>query len=319
MKPLLSIAIPVYNGEKTIGETLNHIVLQVEDSVEIVISDNASTDNTAEIINKYKEKYPAIRYFRNEKNLDFDKNVDLCVRRSEGDFVWIFADDDIMVKGAVEIVLGIIKQHPEVCEIYIDSLKPYTKLNNDCLCKSGDDFFAITKFRCGGLSSNVVNKNIWERIDLSEYLGSGWIHMAYLVLALSKYPAYIYKDSLKYEIDAPKRRDANASFRVMLNFVKIFQKMHLYGYDKKTMKRGVLTIKGSYLTDIPLFYKPRGLKVDVSLIKECISLYKTFPSFWLIDLPLLLVPRIFFMFLYRIYNIPFIKRIYRKCNGVVKN
>jgi len=65
----LSIAIPTYNGETTIRVTLDSIVPQLEDCVEIVISDNASSDETAEIVREYRAKYPVIRYSRNDEAL----------------------------------------------------------------------------------------------------------------------------------------------------------------------------------------------------------------------------------------------------------
>lgn len=72
MKPVLSIAIPTYNGAKYIREALDSIITQLDDvdeEVEIVISDNASTDQTPEIISEYQKKYPFIKYFRNDENL----------------------------------------------------------------------------------------------------------------------------------------------------------------------------------------------------------------------------------------------------------
>lgn len=65
---LLTIAIPTYNGAKTIANMLEILLPQCDERVEILISDNASTDNTKLIIDKYIEKYENIRYVRNVKN-----------------------------------------------------------------------------------------------------------------------------------------------------------------------------------------------------------------------------------------------------------
>jgi glycosyltransferase involved in cell wall biosynthesis len=91
MKIKLSIAIPTYNGAETIRETLDSIVSQLEDGVEIVVSDNASTDDTAEIVREYQASYPVIRYFCNDENLGADRNFDLAVRRAQGEYAWLFA------------------------------------------------------------------------------------------------------------------------------------------------------------------------------------------------------------------------------------
>lgn len=66
MTVVLSVAIPTYNGSRYIRETLDSIIAQVDDIskvVEIVISDNASTDQTLEIIKDYQKKYSFIKYF----------------------------------------------------------------------------------------------------------------------------------------------------------------------------------------------------------------------------------------------------------------
>lgn len=311
----LSIAIPTFNGGGTIPRVLAAVVPQLGEDTELLISDNASADNTTEVIREYQTAFPAIRYFRNEENLGFDGNVDLCVRRSRGDFVWLLADDDIVANGAVQVVLDIIRRYSHVCEIYVDSLKPHAVLSDDLLCASGDQFFAATKFRCGGLSSNVVNRAIWEQTDLSAYMGSGWVHMAYLIKNANRFPAYIYKDSLKWELcEGPvKRADVNYYFRAMLNLVKMYGEMPDYGYSPKTKNDAVLGIKRSYPKYIPMHYKTRGLRVDLKLLKDCIGLYGAYPSFWLVDLPLLLLPGIIFRAIRRVYEIPSVTMAYRDC------
>ncbi|MBU2063394.1 MAG: glycosyltransferase, partial [Candidatus Omnitrophica bacterium] len=196
----LTIGIPTFNGSQSIRITLDSIVKQLEPGVEIVISDNGSIDDTAKIIREYQSRFPIIRYFSNNSNLEFDKNVDAVVRRANGSFVWLFADDDFMNEGAISHVLGVIKKYPGVAEIFVDSYKRCANLKEDYLCHNGDDFFAITKFRAGGLSGNVVNKFVWEETDLTNYIGSGWIHLGFLIVALSKYPSLICRDSFKSEL-----------------------------------------------------------------------------------------------------------------------
>ena len=309
-KPELSIAIPTCNGSWTISTALDSILPQLEEGVEIVISDNASTDNTAQIINLYQKTNPSIRYFRNDENVGFDRNVDLAVRRAKGTFVWLFADDDIMHIGGIKKVLDVIKEQSKMAEIYVDSLSPYTNLSEDCICRTGDEFFTQTAFRCGGLTSNVVNKQIWESLDLSPYFGTGWIHVIFLIVALSTNYAYLCKESFKSEIlISHKRWGANGSrFYVGLNIVEAYQMMHLFGYSPETVRRAILNHKRGYIRIIPKA-KAEGLKTNTVLLKRCINLYKKFPSFWLIDLPLLLVPGFCYKpvaFLYKKFFTPII-------------
>ena len=66
---LVSVGVPVYNGERYLVETLESLRAQSLRDFEIVISDNASTDRTAEICQSYQAKDPRVRYFRNEQNI----------------------------------------------------------------------------------------------------------------------------------------------------------------------------------------------------------------------------------------------------------
>ena len=70
-KILLSICIPTYNREKCLQQCLDSIVNQkaFNANIEIVISDNASSDNTDELVKKYQEKYTNISYKKNKENL----------------------------------------------------------------------------------------------------------------------------------------------------------------------------------------------------------------------------------------------------------
>src|SRR5574344_946053 len=87
-KPLLSICIPTYNRADYLDKTIQSIVLQKEfatfpDKVELVISDNASTDNTEEIVAKYLLKYTNVHYYKNKNNIR-DKNFPLVLSRASG-------------------------------------------------------------------------------------------------------------------------------------------------------------------------------------------------------------------------------------------
>ena len=67
-KPLVSIGVPVFNGEEGLAVALDSLIAQDYPNLEIIISDNASTDNTPEICAEYVRKDHRFRYYRSEKN-----------------------------------------------------------------------------------------------------------------------------------------------------------------------------------------------------------------------------------------------------------
>jgi len=113
----LSFCIPTWNRANELKECLDSIIEQVVEGnypVEIFISDNASTDGTAEVLDKYAKKYKFIRYSRNEKNLGYDLNLITAIEKSEGEYAWLFGDDDILERGALEKVQNIIEIYKPV-------------------------------------------------------------------------------------------------------------------------------------------------------------------------------------------------------------
>jgi len=114
---LLSICIPTYNRADCLKRLLDNIIPQIlesEEGVEVCISNNGSSDNTREIVNNFKEKHPdLIKYNENEENLGFDRNVFRVVNMAEGEFVWTFSDDDLIVKNGFKEVIRVIIENKD--------------------------------------------------------------------------------------------------------------------------------------------------------------------------------------------------------------
>jgi glycosyltransferase involved in cell wall biosynthesis len=93
-KNLVSIGMPVYNGESFIEEAINSLLSQDYAYFELIISDNASTDSTAEICKSYLKKDKRISYFRQKENIGAVKNFDFVLTQAKGKyFMWAACDD----------------------------------------------------------------------------------------------------------------------------------------------------------------------------------------------------------------------------------
>jgi glycosyltransferase involved in cell wall biosynthesis len=104
----ISIGLPVYNGEKTLRKAIESILDQTYSDFELIISDNASTDNTSTICNEYVKKDSRIKYFRQEKNIDILKNFRFVLEKASYNyFAWI-ASDDFWEKENIEENLKIL-------------------------------------------------------------------------------------------------------------------------------------------------------------------------------------------------------------------
>lgn len=108
----LSICIPTYNRSECLRDCLTSVVASIaghERDIEIVISNNASTDNTEKVIHEFKEAHPSIRYHRNAQNIGGERNFRHVATLAQGENLWIFGDDDKMEANAVSIVLNHIR------------------------------------------------------------------------------------------------------------------------------------------------------------------------------------------------------------------
>jgi len=109
-KPLLSICIPTYNRAEYLDKSLASIVRQNEfnsELVEIVISDNASIDNTEEIVEKYKKQYNNIYYSKNNENIK-DKNFPIVIGNAHGIFRKLCNDTAIFERDSIQHMLNTI-------------------------------------------------------------------------------------------------------------------------------------------------------------------------------------------------------------------
>ena len=92
--PRLSVGLPVYNGENYLAESLEALLGQSYEDFELIISDNASTDGTADICRRYGKQDSRIRYIRQPRNIGLAPNHNFVFEQSRGEFFkWAAADD----------------------------------------------------------------------------------------------------------------------------------------------------------------------------------------------------------------------------------
>ena len=102
----LTICIPTYNFGPYIGETLASIVTQLVPTVEVVVLDGGSTDNTAEVVRSFFKDGLSIRYVRQETRGGIDRDMARSIDLAKGEYCWLFSSDDIMKPGALKRVLA---------------------------------------------------------------------------------------------------------------------------------------------------------------------------------------------------------------------
>ncbi|MDA1095655.1 MAG: glycosyltransferase [Chloroflexi bacterium] len=110
--PLVSVCIPVYNGEAFIDECIGSVLEQTLDRFELLIVDNCSTDGTAEIIAGLGDS--RIRYVRNEVNIGSIANFNRCIELATGELFLLLPHDDVLHPGCLATFATVFADHTDV-------------------------------------------------------------------------------------------------------------------------------------------------------------------------------------------------------------
>ena len=112
--PRVSIGIPVYNGDNYLEELLESLRVQTLEDFEVIISDNASTDRTADICRAFVARDPRFRYFRNAENVGAIRNYRCCFEPARAKYFKWANHDDIYTPTFLERCVDILDRHPDV-------------------------------------------------------------------------------------------------------------------------------------------------------------------------------------------------------------
>jgi glycosyltransferase involved in cell wall biosynthesis len=111
---LVSIGIPVYNGENYLLDALNSIFLQSYERIEILISDNGSSDATEQICRHYASRDPRVRYYRSEINRGAAWNFNTVFNLGRGEYFKWWAHDDLCDSSYVRKCVDVLEREPSV-------------------------------------------------------------------------------------------------------------------------------------------------------------------------------------------------------------
>jgi len=311
---ILTIGIPVYNGSEYLRDTIVSIIEQFQyinlSEIEILISDNASTDSTPSIVESFlKTNQNTFSYYRNEKNVGYDRNVDQIFKKAKGEYIEILGDDDYYKNSfCLAKIIELLKKNIQasVFLLTIDLLDiPTNKLiegfrvKEDLICNDPDYFFSLTKWGTAAVSSLIIKKNNWNEIAMGKYFGTQWIHVAAIINILKKHPyAYIIADSMivvRYRNARWEKNNGN-QLELGLKHLDIFQELLMLGYKKETLDIFVEERYNDNLQSI-LTLKPHKIRDRVRVTRLMIKYFKYKTSFWLIHIPAMFLPKWIFEYI----------------------
>ncbi len=184
--PRLSIGLPVYDGAEFLGESIESLLGQTYEDFELIISDNASTDETPEICRRYARLDSRIRYYRHADNIGSAANHNFVLGESRGE-LWKWAShDDVYARQLLERCVEALDACPEVLLAHcltamIDSSRKVTlalayplatssprapeRFRSVLFRSGGDDFYGVMRKHSDGpvlhLASCRRSDRVW--------------------------------------------------------------------------------------------------------------------------------------------------------------
>jgi glycosyltransferase involved in cell wall biosynthesis len=296
---LLTIAIPTYNRYAYLKENLDVLLPQCakyEDIIKVVVSDNASTDDTQKLLTGYIKVYPKlIHYNRNEKNIGLQGNFSKAIELSHSKYIYLMGDDDILSPNFLEIIIPYLKSDEEFGIVH------WGRLVGDACCSNNkiqDPYFDVLvgKYEVGDfikrtlsstnfLSSCLFNKKCWElgeKCEDKEMPGYGY-YARFLngAVELNKQCVYYYYPLVLMR--NPVRTWAkDAPIYFFCEMYDIFRHLELKipGVYKLWQERAnnkvfydkILAIRMMHIA--PKYYKPYSIKIEQALSRKEKFLYR---------------------------------------------
>lgn len=118
-QPLVSICIPTYNNAEYIKETMQSVLRQTYKNIELIVVDDCSKDDTAEVVRSVKDD--RVKLYINEKNLGMAGNWNRCMELCSGEYIRLLCADDLISETLIEKEVAIMEKYPEVLLVQTDT------------------------------------------------------------------------------------------------------------------------------------------------------------------------------------------------------
>lgn len=203
--PLISVIMPVYNTAPFLKEAIESVLNQTEQDFEFIIINDASTDNSIEVIEQFTD--PRIRLIHNEKNLGVTFSLNKLIRVSTGKYIARMDGDDICLPNRFEEQLKEIKKHPEnivvcsTCLLIDEKGNKVGKWKDDSkYCSSKDIRNHLPKNNCivhpsVFLSRDLLTEYFYDPVQIASEDYDLWLRMSsegILFVKISK-PLVLYR------------------------------------------------------------------------------------------------------------------------------
>jgi hypothetical protein len=238
----LTVGIPTYNRAADLRVALESVLAQADprfrDSLEVLISDNASTDATQEVVGEFVSREPRlVTCHTNACNLGYSRNVDAVIRQARGEFVLLMSDDDGLEENALADLWDILSQYDDLGAVFLwptpydcDLRAPLVPAperagrKGGVLYRPGLEYVRQTRqFPPFLVSGYVVRREAWLTSFRPAFLDTICVHTLGVLPILSDFAVYVPNaPSIQYRTETkgfPCSRDALFPFTFFLDLL----------------------------------------------------------------------------------------------------
>lgn len=309
MEKILTIAIPTYNRRKYLGLALNSIFSQYDEKVEVIVSDNCSTDDTKDFVSK---EYPKAIYYCNERNIGME-NFKRCYDRANGKYIMLLGDDDILLEGAISHILHFLEENDNLDLIILNHVffkdnylekcersKSFFNCDNDFLTSNKKTFMKFAKSQLTFISCIIISKKAYLLVDNPQkYLENEYVKFMHTCVEIeatkrddSRF-GVISKICVAQNIPSTSgNKDMNYIMSTFcVNFYNAYCKLSpQMGYDKRQMNKIFINKSIKSIPGFILGFKAKGLDWQKAFWEKGFPIYRKYIKAWFTIIPIAFVP-----------------------------
>lgn len=319
MPALLTIVIPTFNRARTLAlllEALNKQLKGFENQVDIIVGDNASTDETQSITHSFLTSCPTAIILRHAKNIGPDENFCRCLDRVQTKYFWIIGDDDLPKSSILKSILEFLTaQNPDLLYLNSEWMPVITNENDG---KKLDHLSAITLSRqefsrqvnvwITFISGMIINRErlffLQPDLNIRQFTGSSLVQLGWVLPLLMKGDRFL----LIHQPCILATSGNSGGYKILEVFATNFLKILNIFFDEKSIESKLIR-NGLIFNYIPSLVWMSRSGVPGNFLKEdilsSIKPLRRFIGYWILILPIWLLPRpiaYFFWIASRIYG-----------------
>ncbi len=236
MEKILSLCFPTYNRGWCMKEQLSrlsHCPKELLNKIEIIVSDNCSTDDTEVVVRKAIANGLECVYNKNKENLGMDGNFVTCFKMAMGKYVWLLGDDDPIIPEALSKIVDKLSGNTDFGLVHIYKKERFSDV--DFISYTDDNLYVRTiSYYTTLISSNIVRTKYVPQIDFDKYMGTWFTLMPLYITALAEEKENLLVNFETFEYAKDWKRNGG------YNYYKVFADNYLNIW-KEFLLKGVIS------------------------------------------------------------------------------